>query len=145
MEVRRALLLFAIVLGLAAIAGSVANPPDGGEETATAPQRPATAPSAEPAPPAGDADAVTVRFAAGRPDQSRQVEQGRPLTVLVKAESPSEVRIPSLGLIEPADPLTPARFEILATEPGEHEIVVQPAEPGAERSTVGSLEIVPER
>jgi hypothetical protein len=146
-EVRRVLLLFAIVLGLAAIAGSVANPPDDGEQATTAPEGQPPEPAAEPSPPAPDAggDALeegAVRFSAAGSPRTREVEQGQPATVLVEVESPGEVSIPSLGLIETAEPLTPARFDVFATEPAAHEIVFQPARPGAERSTIGTLEIV---
>lgn len=138
------------MLGLAAIAGSVANPPDEGEQATTAPEGQPAEPSAEPAPPAPDpgADALeerAVRFSAGGSARTREVGQGQPATVLVEVESPGEVSIPSLGLIETAEPLTPARFDVFATEPGTHEIAFKPARPGAERSTVGTLEIVAAR
>jgi hypothetical protein len=131
-HIRRALLLFAIVLGLAAIAASVSRTPDDSDEGASQPAVPsetgeAPSPSASP----GDAEPVSgVRqlvFEADR-DQTRRLNAGQPATVLVEVEEPGLVEIPELGLSAPAEPLTPARFEILPSSPGRVDIEFTAAE-----------------
>jgi hypothetical protein len=142
MELRRALLLFAIVLGLAAIASTIARPPDrGGDDTtdtaASAPPPSATSPGAKTPQP------TTIEFRSAAKPQTLELELGQPATVLVDVETPGQVDIPSLGLTDTGEPLTPAMFEILATEPGSHPIMVQPAASETLPSKVGTLKIVP--
>jgi hypothetical protein len=125
-HIRRALLLFAIVLGLAAIAASVSRSPDesGGGDTPP-PAQPQT-PSVGP----GDASPVSgvrdVPFDAER-SQTRQLDAGQPATVLVSVPEAGLVEIPELGLSAPAEPLTPARFDVLESEPERLEITFTPA------------------
>jgi glucose/arabinose dehydrogenase len=125
-HIRRALLLFAIVLGLAAIAASVSRTPDDSDESTSQPAVPseteqAPSPSASP----GDAAPVSgvrlLEFEADL-DQTRRLNAGQPATVLVEVEEPGLVEIPDLGLSAPAEPLTPARFEILPSSPGRVDI-----------------------
>jgi hypothetical protein len=118
-HLRRALLLFAIVLGLAAIAASVARPP---EER----RREATAPSPTVAPGSPSAHATTISFDETR-NQVRRLAGGRPATVLLEVNEPGLAEIPSLGLSAPADPYTPARFEVLVRKPGRFPIAFKPA------------------
>jgi len=56
------------------------------------------------------------------------VNVGDQLLLAVRSRQPDEVEIPSLGLIEAVDRFTPARFDILATEPGSHPIRLVAAE-----------------
>lgn len=126
MHIRRALLLFAIVLGLAAIAASVSRSPDDSGERESQPAVPSEAEEA-PAPSVSPGDATTVAgvrqlvFEADR-DQTRQLDAGQPATVLVEVEEPGLVEIEGLGLSSPAQPLTPARFEILTSNPDRFDI-----------------------
>jgi hypothetical protein len=123
-HVRRALLLFAIVLGLAAIAASLSQRPEESDEGADQPAVPAeTVPSVSP----GNAPAslLELTFEAER-DQRRRVAVGQPATVLVEVDEPGLVEIPDLGLSGPADELTPARFDVLVPEPGRFEITFTP-------------------
>jgi hypothetical protein len=117
-HIRRALLLFAIVLGLAAIAASVSrspNEPGDGEPQPVPPAEVEDTPSVSPgtAPVSGVRELV---FEADR-DQTRQLGAGRPATLFVEVDEPGLVEIPDLGLSAPAEPLTPARFEILTSSP----------------------------
>ncbi len=141
MELRRALLLFAIVLGLAAIASTIARPPDrGGDETtetAPPPSEKASSPGAKTPQP------TTIEFRNAAKPQTHKLEQGQSATVLVDVETPGQVSIPSLGLTDTGEPLTPAMFEILETKPGSHAIMVQPAASETLPSKVGTLKIVP--
>jgi hypothetical protein len=125
-HIRRALLLFAIVLGLAAIAASVSRSP---EESGESESQPAVPSEAEqlPSPSVSSGDAAPVSgvrelvFEAER-DQTRRLEAGQPATVLVEVDEPGLVEIADLGLSAPADPLTPARFEVLTSDPDRLEI-----------------------
>jgi hypothetical protein len=131
-HIRRALLLFAIVLGLAAIAASVSRSPEDsgdGEPPPVTPSESEELPS--PSVSSGDAPSVSgVRelvFDAER-DQTRRVDAGQPATVLVEVDEPGLVEIADLGLSSPAEPLTPARFEILRSEPERFDITFTAAE-----------------
>jgi hypothetical protein len=138
------------VLGLAAIVSSIARPPerDNGE-TPSASDGPArnrtdvTTPGATPQPGAEQARLATIRFRAGAKPRTRKLEQGRPATVLVDVETPGQVDIPSLGLTQPAEPLTPARFDVLVPRAGKHPIVLEPAASDAISSKIGTLTVVP--
>jgi hypothetical protein len=126
-HLRRALLLFAIVLGLAAVAASVSRPRDDSPPT-EALRPPPTTPTVEPAPDTGSDRAelffdVSVPARHGlRPDQAG--------TVYVSVPAAGQVTIPDLGLNMAADPVTPARFEVLTPRAGRYPISFDPAGPG---------------
>jgi hypothetical protein len=125
-HIRRALLLFAIVLGLAAIATSVSRSPEDSGESESQPAVPSEAEQV-PSPSVSSGDAAPVSgvrelvFEADR-DQTRRLNAGQPATVLVEVDEPGLVEIEDLGLSAPADPLTPARLEILTSDPDRLEI-----------------------
>lgn len=129
---------------MAAIASTIARPPDRNDNaapdtTATAPTQPkpsVTSPTAETPQP------TTIEFRNGAKPQIHKLEQGQSATVLVDVETPSQVDIPSLGLTDTGEPLTPAMFEILEAKPGSHPIMVQPAASETLPSKVGTLKIV---
>ena len=130
MHVRRALLLFAIVLGLAAIAASLSRDPEDSGERAQEPAAGAGADTADvPSISPGDASegSVELVFDAAR-DQVRRVEERQPATLLVEVDEPGLAEIPELGLSANADALTPARFEVLASDPGRYELSFTPVE-----------------
>ena len=139
MHVRRALLLFAIVLGLAAIAASVSRQPDESGERAEQPAPAEQAP--EPSVSSGTAPAVDgaleLSFDASR-DQRRRLDAGQPASVLVEVDEPGLVEIPDLGLSAPADPLTPARFEVLVLERRRLDLTFTPVD-GDSPSPAGTL------
>jgi hypothetical protein len=137
-HLRRALLLFAIVLGLAAIAASLSRPGDGDRETprpATTPPRATVSPGTSGEPP------VTLLFDAER-DQTRRLEVGRPATVEVAVEEPGQVEIPTLGLSATAEPVTPARFYVLPTGVRRYPIAFTPAASDESRPA-GTLAVTP--
>ena len=145
-HLRRALLLFAIVLGLAALAASMSRTRDSDPAQETTPSSatpsspsPSAEPQAEatPAPSAG----TTLSFDAER-DQSRALETGRAAVVEVSVDEPGQVSIPLLGLDEPAQPLTPARFDVLVSDEGDYPLVFAPAA-GDEEREVGTLVVEP--
>jgi hypothetical protein len=143
-HLRRALLLFAIVLGLAAIAASVSRPPEESGDRAERPP-PATgreeteSPSVSPGNSPAAGPTVELRFDAAR-EQTRRLETGQPATALVEVDEPGLVEIPDLGLSSPAEPLTPARFELLVSDPGRFEITITPAR-GDEPEDAGTLAV----
>lgn len=127
-HLRRALLLFAIVLGMAALVASLSQPIEErrGDTTPSEP-RESGPPEAAPAPAPAPELPPTVTFDAVK-DESRRVAAGSAATVEVSVDEPGDVAIPDLGLIEPAEPLTPARFDILANSPGRYELTFTPAD-----------------
>jgi hypothetical protein len=119
-HVRRALLLFAIVLGLAALVASVSQPRRGSERApSTQAEEARPAPTATPR--RDRPDTTTLRFGSdGR--KVHPLGAGRPAVVLVHARAAGQVEIPRLGLSATADRHTPARFDVLVRRPGRYEI-----------------------
>jgi hypothetical protein len=143
-HVRRALLLFAIVLGLAALAASVSRPRD--EQSArNPPPSTATSPDAQATPEAspGDASAElaatadTIAFDAEEP-RRRRLEAGRAASVEVAVDQAGLVSIPLLGESAAADEFTPARFDVLVPNVGRFPIEFAPAA-GDEARRAGTL------
>ena len=138
------------MLILAAIASSIARPPErdrAGDDTSARTTETGGAPTAPavaaPRPGRAATDLTTIRFSAGGRRELRKLEQGRPATVLVQVDAPGQVEIPSLGLTQPAEPLTPARFDVLVPQPGSHPVLVRPAAPsGTREAPVGTLKVL---
>jgi hypothetical protein len=126
-HLRRALLLFAIVLGLAAVAAGLSRP----EERSERPRESAGQATTTPAAPNGG-DETEVRFLASEP-RRRALTAGQAAEVLVDVHLPGQVAIPGLGLSAAADPVTPARFDVLEERPGSYPILFEPA--GADQAT----------
>ena len=140
MELRRALLLFAIVLGLAAVVTSFSRPADRDRDEArdVPPARPGIA-RAEPRPSAPRPELISFSTT-GKP-ASQRLAVNQPATVTVKTRRPGEVELVGLGLAGAAEPLTPARFEVLETRPGRYPVRFTLA--GTEEArTVGTLRIL---
>ena len=139
MHLRRALLLFAIVLGLAAVAASVSRHPDEspGQETVTEADQPPTASPGTPA-------AVELTLFAAEP-QPQRIRAGQAATLFVEVEEPGQVAIPDLGMAAVAEPLTPARFDVLTRQTGRHPIEFEPAGADDTRVRLGTLVVVEER
>jgi hypothetical protein len=138
-ELRRALLLFAIVLGLAAIVAALSNTRSGHSDTTAAlpAPRPATA---RPAP----ARQGTIRFDAGGPAATHFARVDESVTVDVKVDEAGTVELQGLGLSADAEPLTPARFDVLASQPGKHAVLLIPPN-GVRARTVGHIVVRPQR
>lgn len=135
-----------IVLGIAAIVGSIARPPE--SDDPAEPADPVAAPKRQsrPSADAGPSRALrTIEIPAGARRQPAKLEQGRPATLIVHVGQPAQVEIPSLGLVQSGEPLTPARFDLLVSSPGSHSIRIQPASLSAPRRIPATLEIVPSR
>jgi hypothetical protein len=139
-HLRRALLLFAIVLGMAALVASLSRPIEQrrSDTTPQSPREPGPA-TATPGPSAGPAPELprTVSFQASE-DQSMKLRAGDAATVDVAVSEAGTVEIPDMGLSSAADPVTPARFDVLATRPGRYELIFIPAR-GERARPAGSL------
>jgi hypothetical protein len=128
------MLLFAIVLGLAAVVTALSRtPPDRPDRAPrVAPSRPSAGPGPGPGP------ARSVRFDAGHAPKTERLSVGQAASVSVRVDEPGTVALGGLGLTATAEPLTPARFDVLLSEPGEHPVRLAPAN-GADERTVGRL------
>jgi glucose/arabinose dehydrogenase len=122
MHLRRAVLLFAIVLGLAALAASISRPREHQQAQQPAPP---TAPTVTPAP--ERTEPAHAKFAAGGKRETRRVEAGQQTEVVVKSREPGQVDIDGLGLTASAEPVTPARFDVLPSQPGRYQVRFTPA------------------
>jgi hypothetical protein len=141
-HIRRALLLFAIVLGMAALVASLSRPAS--ERTRTQQTQPGPGPTTtpEPAPetatPApADTTQGTISFDAASRDR-RRLAEGRAATLEVAVDEPGSVEIPDLGLTASADEHTPARFEVFPARAGRYAILFRPAN-GDEQRPAGTL------
>jgi hypothetical protein len=137
-HLRRALLLFAIVLGMAALVASLSGPIEQRRDTTTAQEPPEPGPAvAEPG--SAAEPATTLSFDAPE-SQSKRLPAGLAATVQVSVAEPGDVSIAGLGLTEPADPDTPASFDVLVPSPGSYELIFMPAS-GAPSEPAGKLVI----
>jgi len=131
-HLRRALLLFAIVLGMAALVASLSRPVEQRRSDRTATDRTEpTAPTVEPGP-------VTdvpppLAFDAGDHD-TRRMRAGQAATLEVSVPDAGTVAIPDMGLSAAADTVTPARFDVYASKPGRYPLTFTPAGGDADES-----------
>jgi hypothetical protein len=133
-HLRRALLLFAIVLGVAALAASLSRPLDerAADRTAPQPRSPGSA-TVEPAPapaPAPDVPAV-ISFDTAK-NESRRMRAGDAATIEVSVPEAGTVEIADMGLSAATDRFTPARFDVFPTKPGRYPVRFIPAGNGAD-------------
>lgn len=138
------------MLGLAAIASSIARQPDDDRrepadaaDTAAGASGGSGSTAAATGAAAGAAGPVAVRFSQRRAPQTRSVGVDVAATVLVEVAVAGQVRIPSLGLTAPAEPLTPARFDVLLDGTGEHVIELDPAAAAQDPVRIGALRASP--
>jgi hypothetical protein len=140
-HLRRALLLFAIVLGLAALVASLSRPIEDRRTQSTTPTETAPGPPTATdgtAPPADTAELPkTLTFQAAM-KESKKLRAGTAATVEVAVSEPGTVDIPDMGLTAPADPVTPARFDLLPARPGRYPLLFTPAG-GGTAEPAGSL------
>jgi hypothetical protein len=140
MHLRRALILFAVVLGLAALAASVSQPRRD-EERREQPSSPPSRGTPEASPGPRASKPAQLRFSQRGEPATRRLPADRSAVVSVAVSAPGRVDIEGLGLTAPADPLTPARFDVLTDEPGRFEVRYTRA--GREESeVVGTLRVV---
>jgi hypothetical protein len=130
MHLRRAMLLMALILGAVAVVEAVAPVPR--QRTPT--ERPPVA-----APPAGVAPVRTLelRYPSAKRVPRIRVAKGAHVVLEVASSQPGEASVAKLGLVQPAEPATPARFDLLAVSPGTYQVAFAPSAGGSAR--VGSL------
>jgi hypothetical protein len=139
MHLRRALLLFAIVLGVAAIAASLAPPPDrqARDRDRTAPPPPvAQQPEAGSRPAGGQTVRVSLAADAKQP-ATKTVAVREHVVLTVSAKQPGEVGLEGFGLTAGVEPRTPAVFDLFPAEPGRHAVLYRPV--GGEPRRAGTL------
>jgi hypothetical protein len=124
-HLRRALLLFAIVLGLAAIVTSLSSPRrNSGRSPLPAPQTaPQSPPRLTPRPPPFE----RIAFIAGGHHERRKLRVGTHALVTVAVDRPGQVELEGFGLSQAADPDTPASFDVLRDAPLRARVVFIPA------------------
>jgi hypothetical protein len=139
---RRLLVLFAVLLGMTALVTSLAPRPalrDGGlAERGTATPSPSPTPSPEPA--AGTTRRIeqTISADAGKPRARVRARVGDILALTVAGDVLDGVEIEGVGKLEPIEPGSPARFELLLEQQGELRVALVDAE-----RLVGLVEVGP--
>ena len=145
MELRRALLLFAIVLGLAAIATSLSRPPESGRDTVSERGK-ESPPTPNPGPgsvPVSAKPRAPIIFRAGEgATKTESVKAGDAASVWIVAGEGGEAAIEGLGLQAYAEPGAPARFEVLSSVPGRYALTFTPTA-GGEVRKLGFLQVTP--
>jgi hypothetical protein len=136
MHLRRAVLLFAIVLLLSAVAASISPRSRQAQPPAGTTEQTAQTPPGEPPP----LQAVAMRVPArhGRP-AVRVTREGH-VAVYVTSATPGQVTIGKLGLTQAAEPGTPATFDLFATSRGRYPVVFSAAD-GSGPTAVGTIVI----
>ena len=125
MQIRRVLLLFALVLGLSALVASLAPPPEDADRGQTT----ETTVAAPPPPPGPAMQRMTVRMPArglGAPRVTRRVREGSSFSLEVPVREAGDVVVDELGLRQSVDPRTPARFYLLADPAGRYTVAFVP-------------------
>ena len=120
---RRILVLVAVLMGLTALAASLAPPPESirrGRATPT----PTPARTATPAPGAAAtaSDSVSARLRAGGRPRTITAAQGDTVQIDVTGDVLDTVVIPGLAIAEPIDPESPAHVELYADAAGRYPI-----------------------
>jgi hypothetical protein len=128
-QLRRGLLLFALVLSAVSLGAALSAPREDRDEPA------ATTPAPRTSTPA--AAAIALSQPAPEVPPERRVRTGAHVVLRVSARQPGNVEIPGLGLLQPVAPGTPAVFDLLATRPGRYD--VQLVTLSSERTKLGTL------
>jgi hypothetical protein len=119
-HLRRALLLFALILGLTALATAVAPPPPPPDDSTVTPEppRPAVQPPTT----------VTLQAPAPRPAlRAHRVKPGDHVIVQVNASEGGEVSLPKLGRTATVADGAPASFDVIVPAAGRYDVLFEPA------------------
>jgi hypothetical protein len=118
-------MLFAIVLGMAALVASLSRPVDERrDDSSQSDGRDTGPPTASPTP--APELSSPLSFQASE-NETMRLRAGVAATLEVSVDEAGSVEIPDMGLTAPADTLTPARFDVLASRPGRYELLFTPA------------------
>ena len=131
MQLRRGLILFALVLAAISFGAALSAPDEEGEPATTTPQRTRTnTPTAV---------VTTLRHPVEARPPVRRVRPGAHVVLRVSAGTPGNVEVPGLGLLQPVDPGAPVVFDLLASRPGRYEVVLTTL--SGERIRLGTLAV----
>ena len=139
---RRLLVVFAVLLGLTALVTSLAPRPtarpDGtGAGAVTA--APSASPTASPQSPKSSRRIErTISADVGRPRARVRARAGDVLALTVRGDVLDGVEIAGLGKLEPVEPGSPARFEMLLDTPGEYRVSLVDG-----KRAVGLIQVAP--
>jgi hypothetical protein len=118
---RRLVIVVAIVMGLMALAATVAPPPQRTGPGAAGTPSPAPAGIAEPS--GASPGDVTARLQIGSPVRAPvRARVGQNVTLDVSGDVVDAVVIPALGVLEPIDPASPAQIQLYAATAGVYPI-----------------------
>jgi hypothetical protein len=126
---RRLLVLMAVLLGFTALAAALAprptvTPPRGSATASPSPEPSTSSPST----PTSHVIARTVDANAGARPAHVRARAGDVVRLAVRGDVLDAVELQGLDEIEPIEPGSPARFELLADATGEFPIVLQAAD-----------------
>jgi hypothetical protein len=119
MHLRRALLLFALVLGLTALAAAVSPTRETADSADDPPRGAPAARGAEGLVPR----TITFRAREGVEATDREVRLGDHVVVSVTSPAGGVATIPRLGRTASASPASPARFDLLANARGRYDVL----------------------
>jgi hypothetical protein len=115
MHLRRALLLFAVVLFVSALV------------SLAAPRRRATQtqlPVAPPPPSEAVEKSISLSYPLHGKAPAMRIASGEHLQLQVETTEPGQAT--AFGMLQPAEPLTPARFDVLVPSAGRYRVTFQP-------------------
>jgi hypothetical protein len=121
---RRLVILVAVLMGLTALAASVAPPPDTNRRNGDAAGTPSPTPTATP-PDTATTGTVAARVAFGPPGSPLtrvHARAGETVVLDVSGDAIDAVVVGDLPGIEPIDPDSPAHLEVVPAEPGRYSI-----------------------
>jgi hypothetical protein len=133
MAARRLILVLLVLLFVSSLAAALVPIERSGDSTETSTTTRAVAPH----PPAGKEIVERIDARERKPETIR-MRVGDQLQLTVGSRAPDQVEIVRLDLLEPIDLGAPARFDLLADEPGTYTIRLLEA-----RRTVGKLLVKP--
>ena len=91
-------------------------------------RRPETQPRVASAPPVGaDARTIAVRYPPRGGIRPVRLAAGAHVVLEVSTSAAGEASVAGLGLVQPAEPDVPARFDILVDRPGSYRVDFEPA------------------
>jgi hypothetical protein len=131
---RRLVIVMLVLLGVSTLAAALAPMEQDGPDEDTTTTTTTTDPGVEPS------GRLLHRRIPARRQRGRRirVEVGDQLALAVASRHTDQVEIPDLGELEDVFPDTPARFDLLLSEPGRHAVRLVTAD-----RTVGRVEVAP--
>lgn len=137
MHLRRALILFAVVLGVTALVAAVA--PRGDDNNSSTPTVPQTTPTTTPGSASGGPIRIELTAKRKGSPEDKRVKVGTHAIISVAVEEPGQASMPALGLTDDAEPRTPAAFDVFLDDPGRVIVQFEPA--AGEQQRVATIEV----